>query len=389
MRQIALIPLYVWVIFVWSIFVSQLPAVPGNDRTHLIRDFLHFYAQGAITRDHDAGALYDLESMAAASERVAPVAVGRQFPPVYPPQVGLLFAPLSLLGYERALYTWLALSMGLTTLCAWLVWRARRAERLSRWTTIVLVLGAPGLHFMFSFGQVSVIALGCFTAIWLALARGKPFLAGLAIGALAYKPQLGIVAACVCLLGGEWAMVAGAAVSVAAQAIVVLTYWGTSIVPAYLNALARLPAVIDAMEPDKAIMHSWRSLFLQLGLATTPALMASLVCSVATVALAVTAWRTRGSIALRYAVLVLATVLVNPHVFGWDLLLLLPALFVTWDWAETARTPQLVWLAAAVYAAPIVTIAIPAIPVQWSVPAMAVLSVALWRQLRLQIAAHA
>lgn len=381
-RHLALIPLYVWTAFVWSVFVNQLPAVPGSDRTHLIRDFLHFYVQGAITHAHDAHALYDLDAMASVADRLAPVAVGRQFPPVYPPQVGLLFVPLSWLGYEAALYVWLGVSMIVTALCGWLVWRTHRAERLSGWTATVLLLGAPGLHFMFSFGQVSSIALVCFTALWLALASGRPFAAGLAIGALAYKPQLGVVAAFICVFGGEWRMVAGAAASVALQALLVLFYWGTSIVPAYLHALIRLPSVIDAMEPDKALMHSWRSLFLQLGLSSTTALAVSLLCSVATVALAVSAWRTRGPIALRYGVLVLATVLVNPHVFGWDLLLLLPALFVTWDWSTMHANARVTWLTALVYAAPIVTVAVPALPVQWSVPAMACLGTALWLQLR-------
>lgn len=381
-RHLTLIPLYVWTVFVWSVFVNQLPAMPGSDRSHLIRDFLHFYVQGAITRAHDAHALYDVDAMAAVADRLAPVAVGRQFPPVYPPQVGLLFVPLAWFEYETALYAWLGVSMVVTALCGWLVWRTRRAERLSGWTATVLLLGAPGLHFMFSFGQVSSIALVCFTALWLALSCGRPFAAGLAIGALAYKPQLGVVAAFVCVFGGEGRMVAGAAASLALQALLVLAYWGTGIVPAYAQALIRLPTVIDAMEPDKALMHSWRSLFLQVGLSSTTALAASLVLSAATVALAVSAWRTRGPIALRYAVLVLATVLVNPHVFGWDLLLLLPALFVTWDWSTSHANARVTGLTALVYAAPIVTVAIPAVPVQWSVPAMAGLSAVIWLHLR-------
>lgn len=380
-QQLALIPVYLWVPYAWSLFFKQLPAMPGNDRTHLIRDFLHFYAQGAITRAHDAHALYDFDALAAFTNSLAPAPVETTFPPVYPPQVGLLMSPLSWLRYEPALYLWLCLTILATSGCVWLIWRTRVSSQSTGWATAVLLLGAPGLHFSLSFGQASIIGLACFTALWLALVHERPFLAGLAIGALAYKPQLGLVAAVVCVFGREWKMVAGAAVAVCAQALAVLAYWGTAIVPAYVSALRHLPSVIDGMEPDKAHMHSWRSLLLQLGMAARPALVLSLVLTVATLALAVAVWRTRGALALRFGVLSLATVLVNPHVLGYDLLLLVPALFVVWDWANRRQDGAILALTALVYGAPILTIGLESTPIQWSVPAMALLSSAIWRQL--------
>lgn len=381
-RHLALIPIYLWVPFAWSLFFQQLPAMPGNDRTHLIRDFLHFYAQGAVTRARDAHALYDFDALAAFTNRLVPGPVDTAFPPVYPPQVGLLMSPLSWLPYETALYLWFGVTLLATAACVWLVWRTRRSPDTTGWATTVLLLGAPGLHFSLSFGQASVLALVCFTALWLALVHQRPFLAGVAIGALAYKPQLGVVAAVVCVFGAEWKMVAGAAASVAAQALAVLAYWGTAIVPAYVSALRHLPSVIDGMEPDKAHMHSWRSLLLQLGMSAGLAFAISLVLSVATLVLAVAVWRTRGALALRFAVLSVATVLVNPHVLGYDLLLLLPGLLVTWDWANRHGQWPLKATTALVYAAPILTIGLEHMPVQWSVPAMAGLGTAIWRQLR-------
>ena len=51
----------------------------------------------------------------------------------------------------------------------------------------------------------------------------------------------------------------------------------------------------------------------------------SALLSVATIAVAVQAWRRGGDLAPRYVVLVLATLLVNPHMYSYDLLLLMPA----------------------------------------------------------------
>ena len=84
---------------------------------------------------------------------------------------------------------------------------------------------------------------------------------------------------------------------------------------------------------DVSSQHSWRAFFLHLGLPDGAALSLSIATSIATVAVAVICWRRRGDLAPRYVVLTLATLLVDPHIYAYDLLLLLPALVVAWQWA--------------------------------------------------------
>lgn len=387
-QQIALIPLYVWVVYAWGVFYVHLPVPPLNPTSHIARDFVHFYSQGVITLERDAHALYDIDAMAAVVERVVPVPVEMRFPPVYGPQVGLFFAGLALMPYKPALLLWLVLTIIGYFVCMGLIWQAADPHRQWKWLASVFALGAPGLHFTLSFGQASLIGLVCFTALWLCLRHGRPFLAGLAVGALAYKPPLGIAAAFVFVLAQEWKIVFGAATAVIAQLAAGLIYWGPGIYPAYVNALLKLPNVIATMEPDKAMMHSWRAFFLHLGLPESAAFTMSIATSVVTIAAAVICWRQRGALAPRYVVLVLATLLVDPHIYAYDLLLLMPALLVAWDWAERQSQSPLVerlpgWappalatlsvkslvqvLVVAVYSAPILTIGMTLIPVQWSV----------------------
>jgi hypothetical protein len=391
-QHIALIPLYVWVVYAWGVFYVHLPVPPLNPTSHITRDFVHFYTQGVITLEHDSHALYDIDAMAAVAERVVPVPVEVRFPPVYGPQVGMFFAPLALLPYKPAMLVWFALTILGYAVCMNRIWRADDRQRRWQWAAIVFALGAPGLHFTLSFGQVSLIGLVCFTALWLCLRSGRPFLAGLAVGALAYKPQLGIVAAFVFVFAREWRVVLGAVTAVAVQLGAGVIYWGPGIFPDYLRALLKLPGVIGAMEPDKAMMHSWRAFFLHLGVPSTAALALSIATSIATIAAAVICWRKRGDLAPRYVVLVLATLLVDPHIYAYDLLLLMPALLVGWDWAAHQRetsltapnwTPKVLrgmtfpWLVralvVAVYLAPILTIGLTVIPVQWSVVSFLVL----------------
>ncbi len=399
-RQLFLIPVYIWAIYSWSITVRQLPVGTYAPDVHVARDFVHFYSQGVATREHDAHALYDLDALAAVVNRVVPDKVDAKFPPVYGPQVGLFFAPLARLPYVPALLTWLSVSLTGYVLLVYLVWRTCPTLRRERWTTALLMIGAPGLYFTMSFGQASLIGLACTTALWLALRRGRMFLAGLAIGALAYKPQFGLVAAFVFVLAGEWRVVAGAVVAIAVQAAVSLAWWDASIFPAYASVLTKLPSVVGAMEPNKELMHSLRSFFLHLGLPEGASLVMSAGASLAAAVAALACWRARGDVALRYVVLLIATLLVNPHLFVYDLLLLSPALLLVWDWAnrqsdQTIERLVPAWgpsyvralsvrqavvaLAYFCYAAPLLSIALNRVPVQWSVPGLLLLGAALVR----------
>jgi alpha-1,2-mannosyltransferase len=387
-QQLALIPLFIWAVYAWSIFFAQLPSIASPGDSYVVRDFVHFYVQGVIARDHDAGALYDIDAMATVVNRVIPSPIDTAFPPVYGPQVALLFRPLAQLPYLPAMFVWLALTIIGYCVCVYLIWRTCVSMRRLRWATAVFALGAPGFHFTLSYGQVSLIGLICFTALWLALRRGDLMVAGIAVGALAYKPQLGIAAAVVFVLARERRVVLGAFVAVAAQLAAGVLYWGPDILSDYFRALWKVPAVIDAMEPDKAMMHSLRSFFLNLGLSSSAALTLTVIASLVTLAVALRCWTMPREVAPRFAVLVLATLLVDPHLFAYDLLILTPALMVVWAWVDghvdlpqTDLAPSWIpgplgrvptrsvakGLVLFVYCAPILTLAFPSIPVQWSV----------------------
>jgi len=57
--------------------------------------------------------------------------------------------------------------------------------------------------------------------------------------------------------------------------------------------------------------------------------------SLAVIGMAVAVWRSFLPLALRYSALLLAAVLVNPHIYIYDLLALAPALLLLADWAIT------------------------------------------------------
>src|SRR5262245_11871124 len=63
-RQIALIPVYIWLVYSWTHVLVRIPS------DEPVRDFVHFYVQGVIARTGDQASLYDIDRMADIAQRV-------------------------------------------------------------------------------------------------------------------------------------------------------------------------------------------------------------------------------------------------------------------------------------------------------------------------------
>jgi hypothetical protein len=332
-RHLLLIPIYIWTVYIWLTFFRQLPlGLPGAD-VRIFRDFVHFYVLGTIARMHDTAALYDASAQWAITVRAVPGMVNTTFPPSYGPQVGLLFAPFAWFTYLHALYLWLAFTIALYGVCTYLLSCTCPALGPYKGTVFLLWAAFPGVHFDLMFGQTSALALACFTLAYLALRANRRFLAGLAIGLLFYKPQLGLAAGIVFVCAGEWRIVAGALLAALAQMVIGSSYWGIPVLSAYATALTHIPDTIGQIEPARRQMHSWRSFFQLLGLASQWVFWATIAASILTAGAALLSWRTKAAqLELRFSVLLLATALINPHMYSYDLVILMPLFLLVGDW---------------------------------------------------------
>lgn len=381
-RQLFLIPVYMWLAYGWWLTYSRLPvAIAAVDPAGgTARDFVHFYVQGLLANQHDPVGLYDEDTLMRTVASVLPDGREMRFPPAYGPQVAVFFAPLARLPYNVALYTWMATTVLTFLICGW--WTSSRCVNLRdrRAAVVAMLLAAPAIHTTISFSQASAIGLVCVTAALAAFSRGRPFLAGLAVGCLAYKPPLGLAAAVIFLGAGQWWVVGGAALSAVTQVLAGGAYFGFSVLPRYVASLRRLPSVADAMEPLKHQMFSWRTFFQLLGLPESTALVAYLVATMLTLGVALWAWWGGRDLRVRLGVWLLATILVDPHLYVYDLLVLMPGLILLWDWAEERPDPRERWalrvLLAFCYVAPLLGPVSAVIRVQTPVLGMSLLSVA-------------
>jgi alpha-1,2-mannosyltransferase len=321
-------------IVLWTTGIINVTTPGVVARSGLIKgtDFLQFYVFGSLVREGRHDALYDFSAFNHRLVALVPEAKHIAFVPIYGPQVGLFFAPLAALPYGVALLTWSVLTVLLYGVCCWAVWRACPSLRHEGRRVALLAFAYFPFWNLIWYGQISAIALCCFTLAWIALARGHQLLAGVAIGSLIYKPQLGLAAALVFLLTRHWRVVAGAALAILAQLGLAWAWFGGPVVERYIRRVSQLGRLSQLLEPDPYQLHSLKALF-DLAVPWPALAMAGfLITALAAIGLAVRCWMRGASLALRFCVLLLVTVLVSPHVYVYDLVVLAPALLFGGDW---------------------------------------------------------
>ncbi len=359
------------VICLWGVCAADF-ATPGLfDRAGNIKfqDFLSFYISARLIQQGQAGALYDDQFRAAEMLAIVrSVGVTREsvFPPpsqtptnvrlpnLYGPQVSLLFVPLTRFPFLIAGEIWVGLSLLLYGYCVLLIWKASPALRLHGSLVALCAFAFPPLFHFFVRGQNSVLVLACFTAAFLAFRANRSWLAGIALGLLMFKPQFLVAIPLVLLLAQAWRAFAGLVISAGAQFLFMRIYFGPSVMHAYCDTLWHLSRVIDAAELNLAPiqMHSLRSFSTLLIPWPELSLALYVVTSIAAILMAAAVWKSSADLRPRFAALTLAGVLVNPHLFVYDLLVLAPALLLLADWIlthadhwNTASLSLLVYLA--------------------------------------------
>ena len=318
-------------LYVWNMSSEGLRDRAGNLKG---TDFLHFYTLGSVALAHRGVDLYDMQAQAKLAAQRVPVAAGIRYLPLYPPQVSIFFSLLAHLSYGWALVVWLAVSSLIYGLCCFAVWRVCPNLREYAWIVALLAVAFPAFFHLIAWGQTSALGLGCFTVAFLLLRRERNFVAGLALGCLIFKPQLGLAAAVVFLSAGAWEVVAGTALSAAAQLGFAWIYYGLGPLREWVRTLLHLRELMPLLEPKPYQTHSLRTLWSFLVPWPDLAFTLYLLSGFAVLALAIACWRGRGSIplGLRYSSLLLATVLVSPHLTVYDLVILMPAFLLITDW---------------------------------------------------------
>jgi glycosyl transferase family 87 len=321
----------------WGVCVLDY-ATPGIfDRAGNIKfqDFLPLYVSSRLIAQGHADQLYDPPVIAGAIQAVVGRRPQLRLPYLYGPQVGLLFVPLAKLSFPAAARIWVSVSVLVYFICIYAVWNCCTSLRLYREMVLLAAVAFPPLFAFLLRGQTSALALACFTAAFLALKKEHRGLSGFALGFLFFKPQFLVAIPLLLLLAHAWKILAGVVLSAGAQLAFTRLYFGPTVVHAYLDMLRHSSRWTDIAELSLAPiqMHSLRSFFSLLIPSPAIAFTPYVLSSICVAWLASRVWQSESAVSVRFPALILAAVLINPHLFVYDLLVLAPAFLLLTDWS--------------------------------------------------------
>jgi glycosyl transferase family 87 len=370
-------------VVVWTLYAANLTHPGLHDWFGQVKgaDFVHEYVLGKIALERNEPLLYDYQGQLQLSRQVIPGLEGESYLPIYGPQVSLLYAPFAMLPYLWATALWMFFSAAIYAACCYAVWRTTPNLRGEGSTIAILSLALPAFFNLIAFGQNSTIALGAFVLAYLGLRGRKPFFAGMALGLLVYKPQLGIAAAILFVLTLEWRLILGGLVTAASQLGIARVYYGKICLLDYVHALRNLGQNARLLEPKLFQMYSLRSFWQMLLPWPRVAFALYLISALIVLVLLYRTWRSPGPLSLQYAAFLVATVLVDPHLTSYDLIVLAPAFLLIGDWilgnSAAEGSEKTKWLLYLSYALPLFGPAIRGLHVQAAVPAFFLLLTAL------------
>ncbi|MCL2450855.1 MAG: DUF2029 domain-containing protein [Polyangiaceae bacterium] len=303
----------------------------------VVKDLMGHLTGGALVNAGRLGSIYDV-----AAQRAVQVA-WTQRPEaldlyISPPLVAYLYAPLARLPYGAAAATWTAISIASLALGGALVARAAPLPRAQRDLVFLLWASSYPLIDLLGSGQDTGLSLVLWAGGVLLSLERRDVASGLVFSLGLFKPQLFLLPPLVFLLFGRARALAAWAFGAAAHVGLTLAIFGGAGVSAWL-AILRSHEYLDSLHTELAPKMTSLMPF---GYSLAPpgwgtaGRFAGGALSLALVALAavrcVSAERTSGADERGvWALAVLTTLIASPHLFDYDLALLIVPVALLWS----------------------------------------------------------
>jgi arabinofuranan 3-O-arabinosyltransferase len=242
----------------------------------------------------------------------------------YPPSYFLLLAPLAMLPYVTAYLTWEAATLVGFVAVVYLIVR--------RQPVIALALASPFTAWNFLFGQNGFLTGSLIGAALLALER-QPVLAGVFIGCLTCKPQLGVLFPVALAAGKQWRAFASAAISAVLLAGLSAAAFGIGPWEAFpRELLAQTGLCLDSTSGMLCVFQSVYGLIRFLHGDARLAWLAQGIATCGVTAIVWFIWRSPVRFALKAATLSAGVLVVTPYALAYDLAAIaIPVAFLAKD----------------------------------------------------------
>lgn len=300
------------------------------------RDFAQFWAVAVMTWQGEALGAFSA-SLEPQLEQMLGADVGfMNFP--YPPPALLYLLPLAALPYLASLIAWL-----LSTFAALAV-LIRRHVTPAPLLLIGFVLSPASIVNIVS-GQNGYLSTFLLCGGLLLLER-RPVLAGLLIGLLSYKPQLGLLLPFLLMAGNHWRAFVAASVTVLALIGASFVFPGLEAWRLYLSEVA--PHQMTYMQHGTGIYQQMTPSYfmagrvLDLGLPVAWSLQA--LASLGALAAILWSQRQQGPAELKIAVALVAVFLATPYAFTYEMLIVYVAILLAGRCFDESRGERLVFV---------------------------------------------
>jgi glycosyl transferase family 87 len=281
-------------------------------------DFSNVYAAGTLIWQGRPAEAYEPARQHAAEKAVFG---GREVPFYgwpYPPFFLAIAFLVASLPYAWGLAIWLA-----TSFAAYLA--AMRAI-LPRPETLLIAAAFPAVFINIGHGQNGFLTAALLGGALHWLDR-RPWLAGVLIGLLAYKPQFGVLIPVALLAGGRWNTIGAAAATVAALVAVSFVTLGGGVWHAFADSMTFTQTVVleqggigwEKIQSAFSAMRMWGA-----GVHSAYAIQIALALMLA--ASLAWLWQSNALFELKASALATASLLATPYVLDYDLVVLAVAI---------------------------------------------------------------
>ena len=300
---------------VYVLSIDWTGAIPRDGiRLAVGRDFLNFWMYGRAAATPAPGQFYDLAAYHDAISALLGMELNGQNWS-YPPSIMLLAAPFGQLSYLAALASW--------TLIGVTVFVVAARRHVSDWRILVPVVLSPAALFCLVSGQSSFLTAAALIAIFAWLDR-RPVAAGLLIGLLTIKPQLGILLPFMLMASGRWRVFFVAAVTAVALVGATTAIFG---VQTWIDFIAKgLPVQgLVLADPDRIATPFFPTVFMNLrglDLGYAAAMSVQAICSAFALGAVIWAFRCRRDAdpATMRALFLACSATASPYLLAYDFL---------------------------------------------------------------------
>jgi hypothetical protein len=275
-------------------------------------DFMAFWSAARLALAGSPELAFDQVTISEVQHAAVPFLPQIVFPWHYPPTFLLPIAPLGLLPY--------AVALALFVLGTAAVWAALVPRVLVDRRAWIVAAAAPAGLINLLDGQNAFLtaSLAGFALFWL---DRRPIVAGVLIGLLAIKPHLAVLFPLALLAEGRWRTIITAALTVAVLVLTSLLAFGWEPWAVFLRHLPVTQAMAEAGAVPWGTMPSAYVFALSLGAPVWAAWALQGVGALFAAGCVWRAWRRPGaSFEAKAATLVIASLLVSPYLFYYDLL---------------------------------------------------------------------